>query len=65
VCDDRREQARKRVVAPGGDDWRTVALALKLDLSVCSGDRDLATAGVEVFTTGELLVVRRDGAHDQ
>ena len=38
----------------------TVALALKLGLPVWSQDKDLTTAGLDVFTTGELLDGLRD-----
>jgi predicted nucleic acid-binding protein len=52
---DHREEAEKRIAARDPDDWPTVALALRLDLPVWSQDKDLADAGVEVFTTGDLL----------
>jgi predicted nucleic acid-binding protein len=53
--DDLREEAERRIAARDPDDWPTVALALKLDLPVWSQDKDLRDAGVEVFTTGDLL----------
>ena len=53
--EDHREEAEKRIAARDPDDWPTVALALKLDLPVWSQDKDLADAGLEVFTTGDLL----------
>lgn len=53
--DDQRAQAEKRIAARDPDDWPTVALALKLNLPVWSQDKDLADAGLQVFTTGDLL----------
>jgi len=53
--EDYREEAEKRIAARDPDDWPTVALALKHDLPVWSQDKDLADAGLEVFTTGDLL----------
>jgi predicted nucleic acid-binding protein len=53
--DDQRAQAEQRIAARDPDDWPTVALALKLDLPVWSQDKDLADAGLQVFTTGDLL----------
>jgi predicted nucleic acid-binding protein len=58
--DDLEEEAKKRIAARDPDDWPTVALALKLDLPVWSQDKDLRDAGVEVFTTGDLLDALRD-----
>lgn len=52
---DLRQEAERRIAARDPDDWPTVALALKLDLPVWSQDKDLYDAGIEVFTTGELL----------
>jgi predicted nucleic acid-binding protein len=52
--DDLEEEAKRRIAARDPDDRPTVALALKLDLPV-SQDKDLRDAGVEVFTTGDLL----------
>ncbi len=62
---DHREQAEERIAARDPDDWPTVALALKLNLPVWSQDKDLGVAGVEVFTTGELLDALRDAGHEQ
>lgn len=59
--DDLREEAERRIAARDPDDWPTVALALKLDLPVWSQDKDLRDAGVEVFTTGDLLDALREG----
>jgi predicted nucleic acid-binding protein len=53
--EDQREEAEKRIAERDPDDWPTVALALKLDLPVWSQDKDLTVAGLEVFTTGNLL----------
>lgn len=53
--EDQRQEAEKRIAVRDPDDWPTVALALKLDLPVWSQDKDLTDAGVEVFTTGDLL----------
>jgi len=63
--DDRREEAEARIAERDPDDWPTVALALKLNLPVWSQDKDLRVAGVEVFTTGELLDALREGGHEQ
>jgi predicted nucleic acid-binding protein len=49
-----RDSAQKRM-ARDPDDWPTVALALVLGLPVWSQDKDLGDAGIEIFTTGELL----------
>lgn len=56
-----REAAERRISARDPDDWPTLALALTLDLPVWSQDKDFADAGVEVFTTGELLDLLRRG----
>lgn len=61
--DEARDDAKRRIAARDPDDWPTVALALKLDPPVWSQDKDLATAGLEVFTTGELLDALRDAGH--
>jgi predicted nucleic acid-binding protein len=53
--EDQREEAEKRMAERDPDDWPTVALALTLDLPVWSQDKDLTVAGLEVFTTGDLL----------
>jgi predicted nucleic acid-binding protein len=53
--EDQRAEAEKRIAERDPDDWPTVALALKLDLPVWSQDKDLTVAGLEVFTTGDLL----------
>ena len=55
-----REEAECRIAARDPDDWPTVALALKVGLPVWSQDKDLGDAGVEVFTTGELLDALRE-----
>lgn len=56
----RRQQAEDRIAARDPDDWPTVALALELSLPVWTQDKDLTEAGVEVFTTGQLLDALRD-----
>jgi predicted nucleic acid-binding protein len=61
--DSQREEAENRIAARDPDDWPTVALALTLDLPVWSQDKDLATAGLDVFTTGDLLDALRDAGH--
>lgn len=61
--EDRREEAEQRIAARDPDDWPTVALALKLGLPVWSQDKDLTVAGLDVFTTGELLDALRDAGH--
>jgi predicted nucleic acid-binding protein len=53
--EDQREEAEKRIAERDPDDWPTVALALKLGLPVWPQDKDLTVAGLEVFTTGDLL----------
>jgi predicted nucleic acid-binding protein len=54
----------KRITDRDPDDWPTVALALKLDLPVWTQDKDHTDAGIEVFTTGDLLDALRDAGHD-
>jgi predicted nucleic acid-binding protein len=58
--DERREEAENRIAARDPDDWPTVALALTLGLPVWSQDKDLTAAGLDVFTTGDLLDALRD-----
>jgi predicted nucleic acid-binding protein len=58
-----RDEAERRIAARDPDDWPTVALALALGLPVWSQDQDLTDAGLEVFTTGELLDALRDAGH--
>jgi predicted nucleic acid-binding protein len=53
--EDQREEAEKRIAERDPDDWPTVALALTLDLPVWSQDKDITVAGLQVFTTGDLL----------
>jgi predicted nucleic acid-binding protein len=53
-----REEAERRIAARDPDDWPTVALAV---MPVLTQDKDFADAGVETFTTGELL----DAGHEQ
>jgi predicted nucleic acid-binding protein len=60
---DRRQDAEQRIAARDPDDWPTVALALTLDLPVWSQDKDVATAGLDVYTTGDLLDALRDAGH--
>lgn len=55
-----RKEAEGQIGKRDPDDWPTVAVALKLGLPVWSQDKDLGDAGVEVFTTGELLDALRD-----
>jgi predicted nucleic acid-binding protein len=62
---DQREEAEKRIAERDPDDWPTVALALKLDLPVWSQDKDLTVAGLEVFTTGDLLDALSKIDHDE
>jgi predicted nucleic acid-binding protein len=63
--EDQQEEAEKRIAARDPDDWPTVALALKLELPVWSQDKDIADAGIEVFTTGEMLDALRAAEQDQ
>ena len=60
---DRFKEATERMAARDPDDAPTVALALKMGLPVWSQDKDLGDAGVEVFTTGELLDALRKTGH--
>ena len=60
----RRAEAEERIAARDPDDWPTVALALQLSLPIWSQDRDFEGAGVEVFTTGELLDALADAGLD-
>lgn len=55
-----RAEAERRMANRDLDDWPTVALALELGLPVWSQDKDFADAGVEVFTTGQLLDALRE-----
>jgi predicted nucleic acid-binding protein len=48
-------EARRRIGRRDPDDIETLALALHLGLPVWSNDNDFADAGVEWFTTAELL----------
>ncbi len=59
-CEARREEAEKHIAARDPDDWPTVALAL--ELPVWSQDKDLASTGLDVFTTGDLLDTMRDAS---
>jgi predicted nucleic acid-binding protein len=61
--DSQRADAERRIAARDPDDWPTVALALALSLPVWSQDKDLTVAGLDVFTTGELLDALRDTGH--
>jgi len=61
--DDRRQDAEQRIAARDPDDWPTVALALTRSLPVWSQDKDLSTAGLDVYTTGDLLDALRDAGH--
>jgi predicted nucleic acid-binding protein len=61
----RFKEARERMAARDPDDSPTVALALKMSLPVRSQDKDFSDAGVEVFTTGELLDALREAGHDE
>jgi len=61
--DAQRHEAQQRIATRDPDDWPTVALALTLGLPVWSQDNDLTTAGIDVFTTGELLDALRDAGH--
>lgn len=61
--DDRRQEAEDRIAARDPDDWPTVALALNLTLPVWSQHKDLTAAGLDVFTTGDLLDALRDAGH--
>jgi predicted nucleic acid-binding protein len=61
--DSQRADAERRIAARDPDDWPTVALALALSLPVWSQDKDLTVAGLDVYTTGELLDALRDAGH--
>lgn len=60
---DRFKEATQRMASRDPDDAPTVALALKIELPVWSQEKDLGDAGVEVFTTGELLDALRKTGH--
>lgn len=60
-----RDEAERRIAARDPDDWPSVALALELGLPVWSQDKDLGVAGVQVFTTGDLLDALRDDQQPQ
>jgi predicted nucleic acid-binding protein len=62
--DGKRAQAEQRMDDRDPDDWPTVALALELGLPVWSQDKDFADAGVEVFTTRQLLDMLRESKLD-
>lgn len=49
------EEAARRVGARDPDDVHLLALALKLDAPIWSNDQDFAQAGVEWWTTAQLL----------
>lgn len=61
---DRFKEASERMAARDPDDSPTVALALKTGLPVWSQDKDLSDAGIDVFTTGELLDALREAGHE-
>ena len=63
--EDLREEAEERITARDPDDWPTVELALKLSLPIWSQDKDVTAAGLEVFTTGELLDALADAGDDE
>jgi predicted nucleic acid-binding protein len=65
VYEEHRKEAESRIAARDLDDWPTVALSIKLSLPVLTQDKDFADAGVETFTTGELLDALRDAGHEQ
>jgi predicted nucleic acid-binding protein len=51
----RLAEAAKRVGPRDPDDAELLALALHLDLPIWSNDRDFEQAGIELFTTEDLL----------
>jgi predicted nucleic acid-binding protein len=55
-----REAAESRIAARDSDDWPTLALALAVGLPVWSQDKDVASTGLDVFATGDLLDALRD-----
>ncbi len=55
-----RTEAENRISGRDPDDWPTVAVALSLGLPIWSQDKDLEDAGVEIFTTGDLLDALRE-----
>jgi predicted nucleic acid-binding protein len=60
---DRRHDAEQRIAQRDPDDWPTVALALTLDPPIWSQDKDFTIAGLDIFTTGDLLDALRDAGH--
>jgi predicted nucleic acid-binding protein len=55
VYEPQRQEAERRMAGHDPEDWPTVALALARSLPIWSQDKDMETAGVTVYTTGELL----------
>jgi predicted nucleic acid-binding protein len=47
--------ARRRIAKRDPDDVEVLALVLHLGLPLCSNDNDLEDAGIEWYTTAELL----------
>ena len=60
VYEPQRDEAVRRMRGRDVDDWPTVALALAHSLPIWSQDKDMETAGVIVYTTGELLDAIRE-----
>jgi predicted nucleic acid-binding protein len=61
VYEPNREETGRRMASRDPEDWPTVALALAQKLPIWSQDKDMGTAGVTVYTTGELLDANRAG----
>ena len=55
-----RAEAERRMAERDPDDWPTVAVALVSSLPIWSQDKDMESAGVMVYTTGELLDAIRE-----
>lgn len=55
VYEQQRSEAERRMAGRDPDDWPSVALALARGLPIWSQDKDMQSAGVDVYTTGDLL----------
>ncbi len=62
VYDSHRKVAQQRMAQRDPEDWPTVALALARSLPIWSQDKDLAVAGLTLYTTGQLLDAIRDAS---
>lgn len=63
IYESNRREAQRRMAARDPEDLPTVALALTQQLPIWSQDKDMESAGLTVYTTGELLDAIR--AHER